>query len=66
MNNLLLTIYVITTSLHQLGDGDTFDDVCPLLDGTINYLQHIRVDTDLQLTTRNMPETVRRLFSGVH
>ncbi len=36
-------------------------DVCPLLDlmdGVDNYTQHIRVPTQLQLTTRNLPETV--------
>ncbi len=40
-------------------------DVCPLLDlmdGVANYTQHIRVPTQLQLTTRNLPETVSLIF----
>ena len=43
----------------QLEILNTFDDVCPLLDGTVSYFQHVRVNTDLQLTTRNLPDTVR-------
>ena len=27
--------------------------------GTTNYTQHVRVDSDLQLTTRNLPDIVK-------
>ncbi len=40
---------------------ETFLDVCPLLDlmeGTTNYTQHVTISSDLQLTTRNLPDTV--------
>ncbi len=37
----------------------SFSDVCPLLLTTIDgYSQHVRVGTDLQLTTSNLPPTV--------
>ena len=46
----------------QVSDGDTFEDVCPLLDlkdGITNYTQHVRIASNLQLTTRNLPDNVR-------
>ena len=46
----------------QVSDGDTFEDVCPLLDlkgGTTNYTQHVRIASNLQLTTKNLPDNVR-------
>jgi len=40
--------------------SQTFKDVCPLLLNEIErYTQHIRVGTDLQLATYNLPSTVR-------
>ncbi len=39
---------------------ETFLDVCPLLEGTTNYTQHVTISSDLQLTTRNLPDTVNR------
>ena len=36
-------------------------ELCPLLDlmdGVANYTQHLRVPTQLELTTRNLPDTV--------
>ena len=44
----------------QLSGDNTFEDVCPLL-GNTNYTQHVRVATDLQLTTTNLPDVVRRI-----
>ncbi len=39
--------------------GQSFSDVCPLLLTTSDgYSQHVRVGTDLQLTTSNLPPTV--------
>ena len=57
--------YINHNFLSQLSEGATFEDVCPLLDlmgGTSNYTQHVRVQTDLQLTTRNLPEEVKPKF----
>ena len=51
---------LLSSIFFQLGVNDTFVDVCPLLDGSVSYVQHVRVDTDLQLTTRNLPDTVSR------
>ena len=53
-------ILLLCSIIFQLGANDTFGDVCPLLDGSVSYVQHVRVDTDLQLTTRNLPDTVSR------
>ena len=42
-----------------------FENVCPLLDlsgGTTNYTQHVRVQTDLQLTARNLLAPVRQAY----
>ena len=50
-----IVIFVI-----QLNGDNTFEDVCPLLDN-INYTQHVRVATDLQLNTINLPDVVRRI-----
>ena len=39
--------------------------MCPLLDlsgGTFNYTQHVRVQTDLQLTARNLLAPVRQAY----
>ena len=44
----------------QLSGDNTFEDVCPLL-GNTNYTQHVRVATDLQLNTTNLPDVVRRI-----
>ena len=44
----------------QLSGDNTFEDVCPLL-GNTNYTQHVRVATDLQLNTANLPDVVRRI-----
>ena len=44
----------------QLSGDNTFEDVCPLL-GNTNYTQHVRVATDLQLNTTNLPDGVRRI-----
>ena len=44
----------------QLSEDNTFEDVCPLL-GNTNYTQHVRVATDLQLNTTNLPDVVRRI-----
>ena len=51
----------------QLSGDNTFEDVCPLL-GNTDYTQHVRVATDLQLTTTNLPDVVRRIrkFNGYH
>jgi len=39
--------------------GQTFKDVCPLLlNDDERYTQDIRVGTDLQLATRNLPHRV--------
>ncbi len=39
--------------------GQSFSDVCPLLLTSSNgYSQHVRVGTDLQLTTSNLPPVV--------
>ncbi len=41
-------------------DGQTFQDVCPLLLNINNgYTQHIRVTTDLQLNTDNLLNPVK-------
>ena len=44
----------------QLSGDNTFEDVCPLL-GNTDYTQHVRVATDLQLNTANLPDVVRRI-----
>ena len=49
----------------QVSGGETFENVCPLLDlsgGTTNYTQHVRVQTDLQLTARNLLAPVRQAY----
>ncbi len=38
--------------------GQNFRDVCPLLLISDGYSQHVRVGTDLQLTTSNLPPAV--------
>ncbi len=39
--------------------GQSFSDVCPLLlTSSDGYSQHVRVGTDLQLTTSNLPPVV--------
>ena len=56
-------LHRIINFLVQLSGDDTFENVCPLLDlmeeRNTNYTQHVRVATDLQLTTRNLPDVVR-------
>ena len=43
----------------QLVSSQSFEDVCPLLlNNDERYTQHVQVETDLQLTTRNLPSTV--------
>ena len=49
---MLLSLFV------QLSEDNAFEDVCPLL-GNTNYTQHVRVATDLQLMTTNLPDVVR-------
>ena len=54
-------ILVFMCIVHQLGAQQTFEDVCPLfdlMDGVANYTQHVRIASELQLTTRNLPDTV--------
>ena len=49
----------------QVNGGETFENVCPLLDlsgGTTNYTQHVRVQTDFQLTARNLLAPVRQAY----
>ncbi len=44
--------------------GQSFSDVCPLLLTTSDgYSQHVRVGTDLQLTTSNLRPTVSYVTS---
>ena len=33
-------------------------------DSVTNYTQHVRITTDLELTTRNLPDTVSSKFRG--
>ncbi len=55
---LLLITYLFYC--WQLMDGQTFQDVCPLLLNINNgYTQHIRVTTDLQLNTDNLLNPVK-------
>ena len=60
----ILTCHILLY-VHQVSGGETFENVCPLLDlsgGTTNYTQHVRVQTDLQLTARNLLAPVRQAY----
>ncbi len=46
--------------------GQSFSDVCPLLlTASDGYSQHVRVGTDLQLSTSNLPPTVSYVTSVI-
>ena len=53
-------VHNVVIFVVQLSGDNTFEDVCPLL-GNTNYTQHVRVATDLQLNTTNLPDVVRRI-----
>ena len=45
--------------------GETFIDVCPLLDQPspgMNYQQPVQVNQDIELVTRNLPPEVGLLY----
>ena len=53
-------IIVCIHAFIQLSGGESFEDVCPLVDllPTGNYTQPVNEERDIQLVTRNLPAPV--------